>query len=266
VDQFCFSVKPRKEEVLDIDDAFCVAHGGQQLALWNGHEDERGFSPMHIFHVRSGAPVVEILRTAKTPAGTEVRTVIKHVTRRIRRYWQKTRLVWRADSHYGREEAMEWLENNDGGYIFGFAGNSVLDALVAKTADELRIRHAFSTEPKLRCYTSVEYQAGSWSRPRRVVARLEASLQPDAKEEGSMRQEVDIRYVVTSLKGDPRHLYEDVYCKRGQMENLIKLHKAQLASDRTSCHSATANQVRLVLHTAAFWLMLTAVRVPLALS
>ena len=40
------------------------------------------------------------------------------------------------------------------------------------------------------------------------------------------------------------------------MENLIKLHKGQLASDRMSCHSATANQVRLVLHTAAFWLML----------
>ena len=38
-------------------------------------------------------------------------------------------------------------------------------------------------------------------------------------------------------------------------ENLIKLHKAQLSSDRMSCHSATANQVRLVLHTAAFWLM-----------
>ena len=70
-----------------------------------------------------------------------------------------------------------------------------------------------------------------------------------------MRQEVDIRYVVTSLKGSARHLYETVYCQRGQMENLIKLHKAQLASDRMSCHSATANQVRLVLHTAAFWLM-----------
>ena len=70
-----------------------------------------------------------------------------------------------------------------------------------------------------------------------------------------MRQEVDIRYVVTSLAGDAQHVYEEVYCKRGQMENLIKLHKAQLASDRTSCHSATANQVRLVLHTAAFWLL-----------
>ena len=69
-----------------------------------------------------------------------------------------------------------------------------------------------------------------------------------------MRQEVDIRYVVTSLEGSAQHLYENVYCQRGQMENLIKLHKAQLASDRMSCHSATANQVRLVLHTAAFWL------------
>src|SRR5258705_1787591 len=77
-------------------------------------------------------------------------------------------------------------------------------------------------------------------------------------EEGTatgMRQEVDIRYVVTSLEGTAQHLYEDVYCQRGQMENLIKLHKAQLSSDRMSCHSATANQVRLVLHTAAFWLM-----------
>ena len=70
-----------------------------------------------------------------------------------------------------------------------------------------------------------------------------------------MRQEVDIRYIVTSLEGSAQYLYEDVYCQRGQMENLIKLHKAQLASDRMSCHSATANQVRLVLHTAAFWLM-----------
>ena len=45
--------------------------------------------------------------------------------------------------------------------------------------------------------------------------------------------------------------------RHDQMENLIKLHKAQLASDRLSCRSATANQVRLVLHTAAFWLLHT---------
>ena len=47
------------------------------------------------------------------------------------------------------------------------------------------------------------------------------------------------------------------YCARGQMENLIKLHKSQLRSDRTSCSSALANQMRLIVHTAAYWLMLT---------
>jgi hypothetical protein len=120
IHQFCCSVKPGKEEILDIDDTFCAAHGGQQLAFWNAHENERGFSPMHIYHVASGTPVVAVLRAAKTPAGSEVRTVVKHVTRRIQTRWPNTRLIWRGDSHYGREEAMQWLENNDGGYIFGF--------------------------------------------------------------------------------------------------------------------------------------------------
>ena len=61
----------------------------------------------------------------------------------------------------------------------------------------------------------------------------------------------DARYIVTSLRGQPRHLYEAVYCARGQAENRIKQHNGQLASDRTSCQSPLANQFRLVLHSAA---------------
>jgi hypothetical protein len=257
LDQFGTTVKPGRLEVLDIDDTFCAAHGGQQLAFWNAHHDERGFASMHIYHVASGTPVAAILRPARTPKGTEVRCVVKHVTKHLRQHWPHTRIVWRGDSHYGRVEAMEWAEDNGEHYIFGLAGNTTLDALVAETADNLRFHHANSSQTKLRTYASFTYQAGSWTRPRKVVARLECSLQPDAKDGTStgMRQEVDIRYVVTSLKGSAQHLYENVYCQRGQMENLIKLHKAQLSSDRMSCHSATANQVRLVLHTAAFWLM-----------
>ena len=69
---------------------------------------------------------------------------------------------------------------------------------------------------------------------------------------------LDIRFVVTSLDvGSAEWTYDGLYCARGQAENLIKLHKTQLASDRTSCRLALANQVRLVLHTAAYWLMLT---------
>ena len=68
---------------------------------------------------------------------------------------------------------------------------------------------------------------------------------------------LDIRYIVTSLAGTAKHLYETVYCARGQAENFIKLHKAQLASDRTSCRDPRANQMRLILHTAAYWLLHT---------
>src|SRR6266849_4688050 len=70
--------------------------------------------------------------------------------------------------------------------------------------------------------------------------------------------ENDIDFVVTSLEtGSAEYLYETLYCARGQAENLIKLHKTQLASDRTSCRNPLANQMRLILHTAAYWLMLT---------
>jgi hypothetical protein len=98
--------------------------------------------------------VVAILRPARTPKGTEVRTVIKHVTKRMKKQWPKTRIIWRGDSHYGRVEAMDWADDNDTDYyIFGLAGNAVLDALVAEVADNLRFRHALSRKEKLRTFT-----------------------------------------------------------------------------------------------------------------
>jgi hypothetical protein len=259
VDQFTAYVTPAHRDIFDIDDTFDAAHGGQQMTFWNGHHYERGFAPMHVYHAGSGLPVATILRPAKTPNGREVRTVIKHLTRRILKTWRRANIVWRGDSHYGRAEALDWCDTNGVGYIFGFAGNSVLERQVAEAADHLRFWHALSDAPKSRCYKALDYQASSWSAPRRVIARIEASMHPDPTpaDPNAMRQEIDIRYVVTSLDGDAERLYEGVYCQRGQAENLIKLHKAQLASDRTSCHSATANQVRLTLHTAAFWLMHT---------
>lgn len=95
----------------------------------------------------------------------------------------------------------------------------------------------------------MRYAAKSWKRERRLIARIEAS------EKG-----LDIRYIVTSLNGGGKHLYERVYCARGEMENPgfnPGLHKAQLASDRTSCRDPRANQFRLILTTAAYWLMLS---------
>jgi hypothetical protein len=67
---------------------------------------------------------------------------------------------------------------------------------------------------------------------------------------------MDIRYVVTSLtEGSAEYIYDTLYCAREQAENVIKLYKTKLASDRTSCRSANANEMRLILHTAAYWLL-----------
>ena len=207
--------------------------------------ETRCFLPVHVYHVESGKPVAVLLRPGKTPSGVEVRTLLKHLVRRIRRHWPRTRLTFRGDSHYGRTEAMAWCEENGVDYIFGLAGNPVLHRFAYGVADDLKVRRAEAGAEKMRSFAAFDYAAGSWNRERRVVARLEATARG-----------FDARYIVTSLGGDARHLYEDIYCARGQAENLIKLHKGQLASDRTSCQSPIANQFRLVLHTAAYWLML----------
>lgn len=248
VDQFCESYGSAPASItLDIDDTFDAVHGHQQLSLFNAHYDERGFLPIHIYEGTSGKPVAVILREGKTPAGMEVRTILKHVIGRIRGHWPKVRILVRGDSHYGRAEAMEWCEQQGVDYIFGFGGNAVLKAMTQEVADALCVERATSSAAKLRTFATLSYAAKGWNKQRRMAARIEAT-----------RNGLDIRYVVTSLKGTAKHLYETVYCGRGQAENFIKWHKAQLASDRTSCRDPKANQFRLILHTAAYWLMLTA--------
>jgi len=247
VDQFCASYgRAPASIILDIDDTFDAVHGRQQLSLFNAHYNERCFLPIHIYEGTSGKPVAVILRSGKTPGGIEVRTILKHVIARIRRHWPRVDILVRGDSHYGRNEAMAWCEANGVGYIFGFGGNDVLADMVRPMADALCVERAEQGAEKRRSWTMLRYGAKSWQRQRRVVARIEAT-----------KLGLDVRYVVTSLEGSAKHVYETVYCGRGQAENFIKLHKAQLASDRTSCREPRANQMRLILHTAAYWLLLT---------
>jgi Transposase DDE domain group 1 len=247
IDIYCASYPtPPREVTLDIDDTVDVVHGHQQLSLFNSHYDERCFQPIHVYDTATARPVAVLLRPGKTPSGREVRSQIRRLVRRIRRHWPETKLTIRGDGHYGRFEAMAWCEANGVDYIFGLGGNDVLDRQVEPFADDVRVRHAEGEAPVVRRYTQTYYGAKSWKCERRVAARIEASCNG-----------LDIRYVVTNItRGSAEWLYDVLYCERGQAENLIKLHKSQLASDRTSCRSPLANQVRLVLHTAAYWLML----------
>ena len=238
--------KPPASVTLDIDDTLDVVHGHQQLSMFNAHYDERCFLPIHVYDTATSRPVAVLLRPGKTPSGQEIRGHLRRLLRAIREHWPHTHITIRGDSHYGRPEVMEWCDENGIDFVFGLAGNDVLRRLVEPIADDVRVRRA-EAAAAIRCYTETRYGAKSWHLDRRVAARIEATTQG-----------LDIRYVVTSFThGSAEWLYDSLYCARGQAENLIKLHKRQLASDRTSCRSALANQVRLVLHTAAYWLMLT---------
>jgi Transposase DDE domain group 1 len=248
VDLWCQSYPhPPQAITLDIDDTADTVHGHQQMSLFNAFHDERCFMPVHVYDAASGHCVMTVLRPGKTPDGREVRAHVRRLVRQIRRHWPKTVITIRGDSHYGRWEAMEWCEQNGVQYVFGLSKNKALDALVRAKTEAVEARWGASEQAVTRDYTETLYAADSWTGSRRVVARIEATYQG-----------LDTRYVVTNIRRcAPQWLYDSLYCARGQAENLIKRHKSQLASDRTSCRSPLANQMRLTLHTAAYWLMRT---------
>ena len=220
-------------------------HGHQQLSLFNAHYDERCFLPIHVYDTERSRPVAVVMRPGKTPSGVEARAHLRRLVRHIRQRWTRTRITFRGDGHYARPEAMEWCEANPIDYVFRLPGSKPLSKKIDEAADAVRTERALSNKPVVRGYAETRHKAKSWSRERRAVARIEATPLG-----------LGTRFVVTNVEyGAAEWVYNAFYCARA--ENLIKLHKTQLASDRTSCRSAIANQVRLALHTAAYWLMLT---------
>ena len=245
IDLFCarFERVPRCI-VLDIDDTDDAVHGQQQLALFNTHAGGYCFQPIKIFEATTGRPVLSLLRPGKRPSGEEVEQILRHVIGRIHRNWPEVEIMVRGDSHFATPEVMDLLEQKRCGYIFGLSTNIRLTEIGRPWSEDVAMRRALSKSEKMRRFFQTGYAAASWSKPRKIVARVEAS------EQGS-----DIRFIVTNLPGRAKVLYEKVYCARGRMENLIKDMKLYTRSDRTSCHRWEANQFRLFLHMGAYWLL-----------
>ena len=246
VEQYCgsFRAVPRRI-VLDIDDTFDRVHGGQQLRLFNAYYDDYGFQPIVVFD-GEGRFVTAVLRPGKRPSGVEIRSFVRRLVGAIRSHWPRVAILLRADSHYAAPEVFDWCRANRVDWLFGLAGNAALSRHV--TALEKSTAERFMAAPnrgKVRRFTQFYDAAQSWRRVERIIARVEAGA------EGT-----DTRFIVTNLEaGRAKHLYERLYCARGQAENHIKAWKNHLAADRTSCHAAAANQFRLFLHAGAYWLL-----------
>ena len=235
-----FSRNP-KRIVLDIDETCDPTHGAQQGSLFHAFYDTYCFLPLHVYEAKTGRLVTTVLRPGKTPTGKEVAAIIKRLIRHIRSRWPKVEIIIRGDSHYGRPDVCDVCEAENAWYILGLATNSRLQDLAFRSWWE----HTRDEIGEYRTFSELPYQAGSWNKSRRVIVRIDAKLRG-----------VDIRFVVTNMpQKNAGYLYDKVYCRRGQMENLIKDHKNGLRSDLTSCSSFTANSFRLLLHSAAYVLL-----------
>jgi Transposase DDE domain group 1 len=246
VELYCGSFRQVPRRItLDIDDTFDAVHGGQQLRLFNAHYDEYGFQPIVVFDAE-GRFVTALLRPAKRPKGVEIRAFLRRLVRAIRTHWPNVQILLRADSHYTCPEVLDWCEANSLDYILGLAPTSTLRRHITGLEESTAAR--FAADPsggKVRRFKEFFDAAKTWSRVRRIVARVEAG-----------GDGTDSRFIVTNLRhGNGRSLYQDLYCRRGRAENHIKAWKTHLAADRTSCPKATANQFRLFLHAGAYWLL-----------
>ena len=234
-----------KQIILDLDATDDPLHGHQEGRFFHGYYDCYCYLPLYVFCGRH--LLAAKLRRSNIDGAAGSVAEAARIVGQIRRRWPRVRILLRADSGFCREDLMVWCESNRVDYLFGLARN---DRLTAEIADELVAarEQSRSTGKPARRFRDVTWSTlDSWSRSRRVVAKAEWT-----------GGEANPRFVVTSLsrkQAEARHLYEKVYCARGEMENRIKECQLDLFADRTSTHTMRANQLRLWFASMAYVLI-----------
>ena len=242
VEQFIAShPAPPEELILDFDATDDPLHGNQEGRFFHGYYDCYCYLPLYVFC--GGQLLAAYLRPSGIDAAKHSRAILKLLVDRFREVWPKVRIIFRGDSGFCRWRLMRWCEGNNVDYILGLARNPVLEDRARFYM--IKAEHAFQrTGEKQQVFRFIRYGAQTWDRKRRVIVKAERMIQGP-----------NFRFVVTSLPGDPKVLYKDLYCQRGEMENRIKEQQRGLFADRTSCHAFLANQFRLLLSSAAYVLM-----------
>jgi len=232
--------------VLDLDTTDVELHGGQEGRFFHGYYDEYCYLPLYIF---CGEHLLCVrLREANQDASAGSLAEVQRIVQQIRERWPEVPIILRGDSGFCRDELMDWCEQRHRmDYLFGVARNERLHRIIAAQLAEAKAEHA-RTGRMARVFTEFLHNTTkeSWSRDRRVVAKAE---QLEGKE--------NPRYVVTSLSAEQwpaQQLYEELYCRRGDMENRIK-EQFQLFADRASAESMRANQLRMYWSAMAYVLM-----------
>ena len=229
--------------VLDVDGTDDPTHGQQEGSAYHGYYRQHMLHPLLIFDGETHHLITVVLRPGNTHGSTGVKAVLKRVVRAIRARWPEVAIELRMDSAGAVPAIYEWCEQEGIPYAIGLITNPRLTALAAPLVAEAQRERAATGAEKVRMLGETVYQADTWEHPRRVVIKAEA-----------LPKGPNTRFVVTTRPDPPEDLYA-WYVARGDGENAIKDLKVACFADRLSDHRFWANQFRLLLHAAAYWLL-----------
>jgi hypothetical protein len=248
--------KHAQEIVLDLDATGTLLHGEQEGRFFDAYHGGYCYEPLYVFC--GNIPLWAQLRTADHDAAEDAVEAMKKIIVAIRKRCRQARLILRADSGFARPELMALAEALPEVYFcFGLQRNPRLVLQVQRALAEARARQIQCGGAATRVFSEFEYATlKSWSRARRVIAKAEFTAQG-----------ANPRFVVTNLPAAgfvqdndperfrPARLYEQFYCARGQMENVLKQQLLDLNADRLSTHHLGSNQLRLWLSALAYLLL-----------
>lgn len=249
--------KRAQEIVLDMDAMGHRLYGQQEGRNFHKYYDDYCYLPLYFFV--GDVPLWAQLRTSNVDPIAGVVSALQKVVAAIRQRCPKARIIVRADCNFSRDEVMSWCESQkEVYYCLGFARNVALIGRLAARLVEARAARCLNGAAMVRRFGDFDYQTAlSWNHPRRMVGKVEVSSQTE-----------DFRFVVTNLpragfadeeqdrtRFVAQRLYEELYCGRGEMENVLKQQVLDLEGDRMSTHYLTSNQLRLWFSTFAYLLI-----------
>lgn len=238
-----------KRITIDLDPTDDPTHGAQQLTFFNGHYDTWCYLPVAGFLTFNEEAeqylFAYVLRPGNVGAAVGAIGILSRLLPRLRAAFPRARLRVRLDGGFAAPAIFAFLEREGLEYVVAMAKNKVLKRRAARLMGTAR-RLSRETGETAHLYSECRYAAGTWPERRRVIIKAEVVRHPGREPKDNPR------FVVTNLKHSPRHLYQAIYCDRGDIENRIKELHHRLQIDRTSCTRFLANQLRGLLSAAAY--------------
>ena len=233
-----------KRIIIDADGTDDPTYGDQQLTFFHGYYDQYMYHPLLVYDADTGEMITAVLRAGNRHASYGVVSILKRIVAKLKAAFPKAEIIVRGDAGFAIPALYEYCEREKLSYVIGLIRNDVLERMIERHVEKVQSLYE-KTGLKQRLFADGFYQAQSWEKERRVIMKAEW-----------LPQGPNRRFVVTNLSMEAQQLYEFYTERGGTCEVRIDEFKNGLKADRLSCHRFVANQFRLFLHMAAYWLVL----------